>query len=75
MRIGMIGLGRMGANMSRRLAAGGIGVVAFDASDSARSALNDVQQVATFDSLDAVVSALDAPRIVWTMLPAGPGRV
>lgn len=45
MRIGMIGLGRMGANMSRRLALGGIDVVAFDASNVARAALDGVDRM------------------------------
>ena len=40
MRIGMVGLGRMGANMTRRLTAGGIGVVAFDASEPARGSVS-----------------------------------
>ena len=71
MRIGMIGLGRMGANMSRRLALGGIDVVAFDASDAARSAVDGVDRITTAGTLDAVVAALAAPRVVWTMLPAG----
>ena len=71
MRIGMIGLGRMGANMSRRLALGGIDVAAFDASDAARAALDGVERITTAGTLDAVVAALDAPRVVWTMLPAG----
>ena len=61
----------MGANMSRRLALGGIEVIAFDASEAARSALDGVEHITTAASLDAVVAALDAPRVVWTMLPAG----
>ena len=71
MQIGMIGLGRMGANMSRRLALGNIGIVAFDMSDAARTSMSGVSGVATVDSLGALISALDAPRIVWMMLPAG----
>ena len=71
MRIGLIGLGRMGANMSRRLAAAGIDVVAFDASDAARAAVDGVERIQVAHSLDAMVEALDAPRIAWMMLPAG----
>ncbi|KAA8828693.1 phosphogluconate dehydrogenase (NAD(+)-dependent, decarboxylating) [Bifidobacterium tissieri] len=62
MQIGMIGLGRMGGNMVRRLKAGGHTVVGFDVNpESAR----DV------DGLEALVAALDAPRVVWVMVPAG----
>ena len=62
MQIGMIGLGRMGGNMAKRLAAGGHRVVGYDMSpESGR----DV------DSLEALVAALDAPRVVWIMVPAG----
>ena len=62
MQIGMIGLGRMGGNMAKRLAAGGHRVVGYDMSpESGR----DV------DSLEALVAALDAPRVVWVMVPAG----
>ncbi|MBW3088507.1 decarboxylating 6-phosphogluconate dehydrogenase [Bifidobacterium sp. 82T24] len=62
MQIGMIGLGRMGGNMVKRLRDGGHDVVGFDMNpDSAR----DV------DSLEALVAALDAPRVVWVMVPAG----
>ena len=71
MRIGMVGLGRMGANMTRRLAAGGIAVVAFDASEAARAALAGTAAVETRDSLAAMVTALEHPRVVWLMLPAG----
>ena len=71
MQIGMIGLGRMGANMSRRLALGNIGIVAFDMSDAARASMSGVSGVATVESLGALISALAAPRIVWMMLPAG----
>jgi 6-phosphogluconate dehydrogenase len=60
--IGMIGLGRMGGNMAARLRDHGIAVCGFDA--SATSA-RDV------DSLEALVKALPAPRLVWVMVPAG----
>src|SRR3954451_3534500 len=61
--LGMIGLGRMGANMAERLRRAGHTVIGYDRSaDSGR----DV------DSLDALVAALPSPRIVWVMVPAGP---
>jgi len=75
--IGMVGLGRMGANMSRRLARAGVRVHGFDASAQAREALRDEQGVQTHAGLAELVSALepagavDAARLVWVMLPAG----
>jgi len=71
MRIGMVGLGRMGANMTRRLAAGGVEVIAFDVADAARMALAGVPRVTTVPDLSALVAALPAPRVVWLMLPSG----
>ena len=75
--IGMVGLGRMGANMSRRLARAGVLVHGFDASADARAALRDEPGVHAHDSLGRLLDALPraAPgqdaRLVWLMLPAG----
>ncbi len=71
MKIGLIGLGRMGANMARRLARGGIEVVGFDVSAEARAQLEGEAGVSLVGSLDAVAQSLSAPRVVWVMLPAG----
>jgi 6-phosphogluconate dehydrogenase len=71
MDIGIIGLGRMGGNMARRLARGGVRVVAFDRNESARVALRDVAGVTPAGSLAELVDKLPAPRVIWTMLPAG----
>jgi 6-phosphogluconate dehydrogenase len=71
MKIAMVGLGRMGANMARRLARGGAEVVGQDVNPAARDALAGEPGVTTVDTLDALVVALPAPRIVWLMLPAG----
>lgn len=70
MQIGMIGLGRMGANMARRLMRGGHQCVVYDRSPDA------VQQLVAAgatgaDSLAALAAALDGPRAVWVMVPAG----
>lgn len=62
MQLAMIGLGRMGGNMLKRLRDGGHQVIGYDVSPSSQ---RDV------DSLQALVDALDAPRIVWVMVPAG----
>jgi 6-phosphogluconate dehydrogenase len=69
MQIGMIGLGRMGANMVRRLTRGGHECVVFDAN------AGNIKQLASegavgASSLDDFVSKLKAPRAVWLMLPA-----
>ena len=71
MQIGLIGLGRMGANMARRLVRGGAEVRAFDVSPVARAALEGEAGAALFDTLEGVVRALPAPRVVWLMLPTG----
>ena len=69
--LGMIGLGRMGGNMSRRIARNGVQVIAWDRAAEARAALTVEPRIATADTLEALVAALPAPRAVWMMLPAG----
>jgi len=69
--IGMIGLGRMGGNMARRIARGGLGVVAWDRAPEARAALATERGVRMADTLEALIAALPTPRVVWVMLPAG----
>jgi len=71
MHIGMVGLGRMGANMARRLASGGMDVTGFDPDARARAALADTRGFNAVEDLAALVHALPAPRIVWLMVPAG----
>ena len=70
MRLAMIGLGRMGGNMSERLMKGGHEVVVFDR--SAEAVAKYVAQGATAASTTAEVPGkLIGPRIVWIMVPAG----
>jgi 6-phosphogluconate dehydrogenase len=70
MQIGMIGLGRMGANMTTRLVRGGHEVVAYDRSpDAAARAATAGAQAAT--SLEDLARRLQPPRAVWVMVPAG----
>src|ERR1700739_1157661 len=69
MQLGMIGLGRMGANMVRRLTRGGHHCVVFDRNPDAVRALVKEQAVGT-SSLNEFVSKLTLPRIVWLMVPA-----
>ena len=70
MQLGMVGLGRMGANMAERLARGGHKVVGFDPNATARQAL-EAKGMGSADSLQALVAALAAPRVIWLMVPAG----
>ena len=70
MRIAMIGLGRMGAGIARRLMQHGHEVVAFDRDAKAVEAM--AQDGATpASSLDDVIAKLEQPRVCWVMLPAG----
>ena len=71
LQIGMVGLGRMGANMARRLARGGAEVVGFDSNADARVALAADVGCSTVDDMEALIHALPAPRVVWLMVPAG----
>ncbi|PYS47077.1 MAG: decarboxylating 6-phosphogluconate dehydrogenase [Acidobacteria bacterium] len=70
MRLGMVGLGRMGANMTRRLLRGGHEVVVTDLN------AENVQRISgdgalSSSSLDDFVSKLGEPRVAWLMVPAG----
>ena len=69
--LGLVGLGRMGGNMSRRLARAGHAVVAWDLLEAPRVALGDEPGIATVATLEALVARLPVPRVVWLMLPAG----
>jgi 6-phosphogluconate dehydrogenase len=70
MKLAMVGLGRMGGNMAQRLLGGGHEVVVFDVSEAARTALAG-KGATPIDTLGGVVGALEQPRVVWLMLPAG----
>ncbi|HXE61503.1 MAG TPA: decarboxylating 6-phosphogluconate dehydrogenase [Gemmatimonadaceae bacterium] len=70
MRLGMIGLGRMGGNMTRRLMGAKHEVVAFDRSADAVKELAGLGAVGA-SSLADVCTKLSAPRIVWIMVPSG----
>jgi 6-phosphogluconate dehydrogenase len=66
----MIGLGKMGGNMTRRLLHDGHQVVVYDRSADAMDAAADEGAVAT-ESLEDLASKLSAPRAVWMMVPSG----
>jgi len=61
MKLGMVGLGRMGGNMTERLRADGHEVMTYDRSSEERTA----------STLEELVGQLAAPRVVWLMIPAG----
>ncbi len=71
MEIGMVGLGRMGANMARRLRRAGIGVAGLNRGHEITHALAVETGLIATESLTQLVKHLKAPRVVWLMLPAG----
>ena len=70
MKIAIVGLGRMGGNIARRLMDAGHDCVVYDQDEAARAAVAADGGQAV-DTLDALVAALEPPRHVWLMLPAG----
>ena len=70
MQLGMIGLGRMGGNIVRRLMAKGHDCVVYDQSMAQVGALAEHGATGA-SSLEALVAELEAPRVVWVMLPSG----
>jgi len=70
MRIGMVGLGKMGANMTRRLMRGGHEVVVTDLSADNVKKMAGEGSIAS-SSLDDFASKLGKPRVAWLMVPAG----
>lgn len=70
MRIGMVGLGRMGGNMAARLMRGGHELVVYDLGTEAVKAA-EAQGATAVSSLQELVQSLPVPRMVWVMVPAG----
>ena len=70
MELGMVGLGKMGANMTTRLMQAGHRLVVHDRSSDAMNAAESQGAVAS-ESLQELVGSLRAPRAVWVMVPAG----
>ncbi len=70
MELGMVGLGRMGANMAERIIRGGHRVIGFDPGLAARQAAQ-AKGIVPAASLAELVAALPVPRAVWLMVPAG----
>jgi 6-phosphogluconate dehydrogenase len=71
MQIGLVGLGRMGAGMARRLAEAGMKVLCYDHAEAARSAIGGVHNIECAENLAALCAKLDGERVVILMLPAG----
>ncbi len=69
--LGLVGLGRMGGNMARRLSRGGVRVVGFDATPGSAAALAKEGAIVAANSLVALAASLPVPRVVWLMVPAG----
>jgi 6-phosphogluconate dehydrogenase len=70
MEIGMIGLGRMGANMAARLVRGGHKAFGYDPNADARKRVEE-DGISAYDSLTSLVGAMKKPRAIWMMVPAG----
>src|SRR4051812_28782259 len=69
MQLGMIGLGRMGGNMVRRLLADGHACVVFDRDPTSMAPLSEAGALASSSAAD-LVAKLNAPRTIWLMVPA-----
>lgn len=71
MRLAMIGLGKMGANMARRLCRGGIEVVGYNRSQGIVKTLATEEGMLAATTVEEAIEQLRAPRLVWLMLPSG----
>jgi 6-phosphogluconate dehydrogenase len=71
MEIGIVGLGRMGAGMARRLARASVRVVCYDQADAAREAIAGTSGIECAENLAALCARLTGERVIVIMLPAG----
>lgn len=71
MELGLIGLGRMGANMARRLRRANVKLAAYNRNPEVTRSLAEETGLTATVSLEELVELLPAPRVIWLMLPAG----
>ncbi|HET6762543.1 MAG TPA: NAD(P)-binding domain-containing protein, partial [Longimicrobiaceae bacterium] len=71
MQLGMVGLGKMGGNMVERLSRGGHRVSVFDLDPAVVQKVGSKEGATPTGSLEELVASLQAPRVVWVMVPAG----
>jgi 6-phosphogluconate dehydrogenase len=71
MQIGIIGLGKMGAGIARRLARAGVQVICYDHADKAREVIAGEPQLQCAENLAALCARMDGERVIMLMLPAG----
>ena len=71
MRLAMVGLGKMGGNMVRRMRRGGIEVVGYDRSPDVVAGLAAEEGMVAASSVADAVAKLQSPRVLWLMLPSG----
>jgi 6-phosphogluconate dehydrogenase len=71
MEIGIVGLGRMGAGMARRLARGGVRVVCYDQAEAAQKAVAEENNIECAENLAALCARLNGERVIVLSLPAG----
>lgn len=71
MRLGMVGLGKMGGNMVERLVQGGHEVAVFDLNPDVVRQVGSLPGASPTSTLEEMVRGLQAPRVIWVMVPAG----
>ena len=71
MKAAVIGLGKMGANMARRLIRGGHQIVGYDRSPEIAQEFAESENLIAASSLDEIINILPQPRVIWIMVPAG----
>jgi 6-phosphogluconate dehydrogenase len=71
MQIGIVGLGKIGAGMARRLARAGVQVICYDHADAARAVLASEPGIASAENLAALCARMEGERVILLMLPAG----
>ena len=70
MKLAMIGLGKMGANMVRRLVLDGHEIIAYDVDKQSAGALaQEHENISVVDSLEQLIKTMEAPRAIWLMVP------